>query len=180
MSGKGIQATVDGRALLVGNGGLMAERGVSRDGLPARAQELAKQGNTPLFDAVDGCAAGIVAVADTVKPTALRTIERLRELGIQSVMLTGDNERTANAVASTLGVDRVFADVLPADKARYVKQLQDEGKVVAMVGDGVNDALALAQADIGIAIGAGTEVAIETARIVLMKRTRSTCFAPSA
>jgi len=169
MSGKGIEATVDGRALLVGNNGLMAERGISLDGLPGRAQELAVQGSTPLFVAVDGRAAGIIAVADAIKPTAGRTIERLRELGIESVMLTGDNERTARAVGSTLRIDRVFAEVLPADKARYVKQLQAEGKVVAMVGDGVNDAPALAQADIGIAIGAGTDVAIETARVVLMK-----------
>ncbi|MBI5287597.1 MAG: copper-translocating P-type ATPase [Chloroflexi bacterium] len=169
MSGKGIEATVDGRGLLVGNSGLMAERAVALDGLPGRAQALAEQGNTPLFVAVDGQAAGIVAVADTIKPTAARTIERLRELGIESVMLTGDNERTARAVGSALGIDRVFAEVLPADKARYVKQLQGEGKVVAMVGDGVNDAPALAQADIGIAIGAGTDVAIETARVVLMK-----------
>ncbi len=169
MSGKGIEATVDGRALLVGNRGLMTERGISLDGLPGRAQELAEQGNTPLFVAVDSRAAGIVAVADTIKPTARLAVERLKELGIEPVMMTGDNERTAKAVASALGIDRVFAEVLPADKARYVKQLQGEGKVVAMVGDGVNDAPALAQADIGIAIGAGTDVAIETARIVLMK-----------
>ena len=165
----GLEATVDGHKLLVGNRKLMEDRGLALDGLLEKAADLAEQGNTPMYVAVDGKLAGIVAVADTIKPTAQRTVERLKELGIEPVMMTGDNERTAKSIASQLGIDRVFADVLPADKARYVKQLQDEGKVVAMVGDGVNDAPALAQADIGIAIGAGTDVAIETARIVLMK-----------
>ena len=169
VAGMGLEATVDGPKLLVGNRKLMEDRGLALDGLLAKAADLAEQGNTPMYVAVDGKLAGIVAVADTIKPTAQRTVERLKELGIEPVMMTGDNERTAKSIASQLGIDRVFADVLPADKARYVKQLQDEGKVVAMVGDGVNDAPALAQADIGIAIGAGTDVAIETARIVLMK-----------
>jgi Cu2+-exporting ATPase len=169
VAGTGLEATVDGHKLLVGNRKLMEDRGLSLDRLLGTATNQAEQGNTPMYVAVDGKLAGIVAVADTIKPTARRTIERLRELGIEPVMMTGDNERTAKSIASQLGIDRVFADVLPADKARYVKQLQDEGKVVAMVGDGVNDAPALAQADIGIAIGAGTDVAIETARIVLMK-----------
>ncbi len=169
IAGKGLEASVDGRQLLVGNRRLMEERGVTFDALTARSAELAEQGNTPMFVAVDGRAAGIVAVADTIKPTARAAIERLKALNIEPVMMTGDNERTAKSVATQLGIDRVFADVLPADKARYVKQLQDEGKFVAMVGDGVNDAPALAQADIGIAIGAGTDVAIETARVVLMK-----------
>ena len=169
VAGMGLEATVDGHKLLVGNRKLMEDRGLSPDGLLANASDLAERGNTPMYVAVDGKLAGIVAVADTIKPTAQRTVERLKELGIEPVMMTGDNERTAKSIASQLGIDRVFADVLPADKARYVKQLQDEGKVVAMVGDGVNDAPALAQADIGIAIGAGTDVAIETARIVLMK-----------
>ncbi|MEX2246881.1 MAG: heavy metal translocating P-type ATPase [Dehalococcoidia bacterium] len=167
--GKGLEATVDGHQLLVGNKRLMEERGVTLDGLTARSAELAEAGNTPMFVAVDGRPGGIVAVADTIKPTARTAIQRLLELGIEPVMMTGDNERTAKSVATQLGIERVFADVLPADKARYVKQLQDEGKFVAMVGDGVNDAPALAQADIGIAIGAGTDVAIETARVVLMK-----------
>lgn len=169
IAGKGLEATVDGRQLLVGNRRLMEERGIALDGLIARSVELAEQGNTPMFVAVDGRPGGIVAVADTIKPTARAAIERLTALGIEPVMMTGDNERTARSVAIQLGIERVFADVLPADKARYVKQLQGEGKFVAMVGDGVNDAPALAQADIGIAIGAGTDVAIETARVVLMK-----------
>jgi P-type Cu2+ transporter len=169
VAGMGLEAAVDGHKVLVGNRKLMEDRGLSLDGLLASATDLAERGNTPMFVAVDGKLAGIVAVADTIKPTAQRTIERLKKLGIEPVMMTGDNERTANSIASQLGIDRVFADVLPTDKARYVKQLQDEGNVVAMVGDGVNDAPALAQADIGIAIGAGTDVAIETARIVLMK-----------
>ena len=169
IAGMGLEAAVDGHKLLVGNRKLMEDRGLSLGGLLATATDLAERGNTPMYVAVDGRPSGIVAVADTIKPTARRSIERLKELGIEPVMMTGDNERTAKSVASQLGVDRVFADVLPADKARYVKQLQDEGKIVAMVGDGVNDAPALAQANIGIAIGAGTDVAIETARVVLMK-----------
>lgn len=169
IAGMGLEATVDGHTLLVGNRKLMEDRGLSLDGLLASATDFAERGNTPMYVAVDGKFAGIIAVADTIKPNARRTVERLKELDIEPVMMTGDNEQTAKSIATQLGIDRVFADVLPADKARYVKQLQEEGKVVAMVGDGVNDAPALAQADIGIAIGAGTDVAIETARIVLMK-----------
>jgi Cu2+-exporting ATPase len=122
-----------------------------------------------MFIAVDGKPSGLVAVADTIKPSARDTLRRLKEMGIEAVMITGDNKRTAEAVARELGIERVFSEVLPADKARYVQQLQAEGKRVAMVGDGVNDAPALARADIGIAIGAGTDVAIETAKVVLMK-----------
>lgn len=169
IAGKGLEAAVDGHVLLVGNQRLMAERSVSLDGLAEKAAALAEEGNTPMFVAVDGRAAGIVAVADTIKPTAPVAVRGLRAAGIEPVMMTGDNERTARSVARQLGIERVFAEVLPADKARFVKQLQDEGRVVAMVGDGVNDAPALAQADVGIAIGAGTDVAIETARVVLMK-----------
>jgi Cu2+-exporting ATPase len=167
--GKGLEANVDGQALLVGNRRLIDERGVSFDGLDDRAAELAERGHTPMYVAINGQAAGIVAVADKIKPTARTAVRQLLDVGIEPVMMTGDNERTASAVAAELEIARVFADVLPADKARYVKKLQDEGKFVAMVGDGVNDAPALAQANIGIAIGAGTDVAIETARVVLMK-----------
>ena len=169
IAGHGIRATVDGRTLLIGNRKLMRDQGVDATQLEEQAATLAEQGKTPMFVAIDGQAAGLVAVADTIKPTAKEAIQRFRELGIEAVMITGDNTRTAAAVARALGIERFFAEVLPADKARHVKELQAEGKRVAMVGDGVNDAPALAQADIGIAIGAGTDVAIETASVVLMK-----------
>ncbi len=169
VTGRGIRAAVDGRALLVGNARLMAENGIDVTGLDAQLADLAEAGKTPMLVAVDGAAAGVVAVADTVKPSARQAVAALRDLGIEVVMMTGDNQRTAQAVAQELDIERVFAEVLPADKARYVQQLQAEGKQVAMVGDGVNDAPALAQADTGIAIGAGTDVAIETARVVLMR-----------
>ncbi len=169
IAGHGIRAMVDGQMLLVGNRKLMRDQGVDATSLDAQAAALAEQGKTPMFVAIDGRAAGLVAVADTIKPTAKEAIRRLGELGIEAVMITGDNARTAEAVARELGIARFFAEVLPADKARHVQELQAEGKRVAMVGDGVNDAPALAQADIGIAIGAGTDVAIETANVVLMK-----------
>jgi Cu2+-exporting ATPase len=169
IAGHGIHATVDGRTVLVGNVKLMCDQGVDATTLETHAAALAEQGKTPIYVAIDRQAAGLVAVADTIKPSAHETIRRLKELGIEAVMITGDNKRTAEAVARELGIERVFAEVLPADKARHVKELQAEGKRVAMVGDGVNDAPALAQADIGIAIGAGTDVAIETAKVVLMK-----------
>jgi Cu2+-exporting ATPase len=169
VAGHGIRAEVEGRAVLVGNRKLMDESGVGVFQLEERAADLAQQGKTPMFVAVDGEPAGLVAVADTIKPSARETLRRFKQMGIEAVMITGDNKRTAEAVARELGIERVFAEVLPADKARYVEQLQKEGKRVAMVGDGVNDAPALAQADIGVAIGAGTDVAIETAKVVLMK-----------
>jgi len=169
VAGHGIRAEVDGYAVLVGNRKLMEESRVDVSGMEERAAELAGAGKTPMFIAVDGKPSGLVAVADTIKPSARETLRRFEQMGIEAVMITGDNRRTAEAVASALGIERVFAEVLPADKARYVQQLQAEGKSVAMVGDGVNDAPALAQADIGIAIGAGTDVAIETAKVVLMK-----------
>ncbi len=169
IAGHGLQAQVDGREVVIGNRKLMGDRGIALDGLEEQAAGLAEAGNTPMYVAVDGRAAGIISVADTVKPSARKAVDLLQEQGIEVVMMSGDNKRTAEAVASDLGIQRVFAEVLPAEKAQYVKQLQDESKFVAMVGDGVNDAPALAQADIGIAIGAGTDVAIETAKVVLMK-----------
>jgi len=169
IAGHGLQAQVDGREVIIGNRKLMSDRSVALDGLEERAAALAERGQTPMYVAVDGRAAGLISVADTIKPSARKAVQLLASQDIEVVMITGDNRRTAEAVARDLGIERVFAEVLPADKARYVKQLQDEGKFVAMVGDGVNDAPALAQADVGIAIGAGTDVAIETAKVVLMK-----------
>ena len=169
VAGHGIEANVGGKALLLGNAKLMRERGIPVEGLVDRADELASRGRTPIFIAIDGTMAGIIAVADPIKPSAREAIRRFREVGIEPVMMSGDNRRTAETVAQELGIERVFAEVLPEQKAAYVAQLQKEGKRVAMVGDGVNDAPALAQADIGIAIGAGTDVAIETANVVLMR-----------
>ena len=169
VAGHGIRAEVDGHSVLVGNIKLMDESGIDAFPLDERAITLAQEGKTPMFVAVDGESAGLVAVADTIKPSARETLRRFKEMDIEAVMITGDNKRTAEAVARELGIERVFSEVLPVDKARYVEQLQREGKQVAMVGDGVNDAPALARADIGIAIGAGTDVAIETAKVVLMR-----------
>ncbi|MGH2588989.1 MAG: heavy metal translocating P-type ATPase [Dehalococcoidia bacterium] len=167
--GKGLRARVDGREVLAGNAALLEDAGIDPGALRERADQLAADGKTPMYVAVDGTAVGLVAVADTVRPSARRLIPLLNDAGIEVAMMTGDNRRTAEAVANELGITRVFAEVLPDQKADYVRQLQAEGKRVAMVGDGVNDAPALAQADIGIAIGAGTDVAIETAKVVLMK-----------
>ena len=169
VAGHGIEAEVGGHDLAIGNAKLMTDRGIALNGLRERADELAGKGRTPMYVAIDHKLAGIVAVADTIKPSAREAIRQFHDAGIEVVMMTGDNTRTAQSVAQELGIDRVFAEVLPEQKASYVKQLQNEGKRVAMVGDGVNDAPALAQADIGIAIGAGTDVAIETAKVVLMR-----------
>ncbi|HLZ71419.1 MAG TPA: copper-translocating P-type ATPase [Dehalococcoidia bacterium] len=169
IAGKGLRAEVGSRQLLAGNAALLADAGIAPGSLAETAATLAAAGKTPMYVAVDGAAAGLVAVADTIKPSARRLIPLLKEADIEVAMLTGDNRRTAEAVAAELGIARVFAEVLPEQKAGYVRQLQSEGKRVAMVGDGVNDAPALAQAEVGIAIGAGTDVAIETAKVVLMK-----------
>jgi Cu2+-exporting ATPase len=167
--GHGLRATVEGRSMLVGNARLLETNGVQLDGLGDRAAVLAAEGKTPMLVAVDDRATGVIAAADQLKPSAPKAILALKELGLEVALISGDNRATAEAVGSELGIDRVFAEVLPADKAYYVKRLQAEGKRVAMVGDGVNDAPALAQADVGIAIGAGTDVAIETANVVLMR-----------
>jgi Cu+-exporting ATPase len=166
--GQGIEAAVDGRTLLMGNIKLMQDRHFALDGLEARAEGLSHEGKTPMFLAIDGRAAGLIAVADTLKPESKAAVRELRRLGLEAVMLTGDNKRTAEAIAREVGIDRVLAEVLPEHKAREVKRLQEEGKVVAMVGDGINDAPALAQADVGIAIGTGTDIAMEAADITLM------------
>ena len=167
--GHGMQAVVDGKELLVGNRKLMADRTISLDALGKRARELEGGGQTVVFAAVDGQLAGLIAIADAVRPGANRAIAKLRDMGVQVAMLTGDNRGTAERVAKELGIETVFAEVLPNQKQDKVKELQGQGKYVAMVGDGINDAPALAQADVGIAIGAGTDVAVETADVVLMK-----------
>ena len=168
MPGHGVEATVDGKKLLVGNFSLMKDRGIPPDGMVKEAERLWSQGKTVMFLGLDNQVAGIIALADTLKPNAMESIEALHRLGLEAVMITGDNRRTAEAIAHEAGIDRILAEVLPENKAQEVKRLQDEGKVVAMVGDGINDAPALAQADVGIAIGTGTDVAMETGDITLI------------
>ena len=167
--GGGIQATLSGEAVLAGNAGYLAQNGVSLAAMESDAHRLAEDGKTPLFFAESGRLLGCIAVADVVKPDSAKAIAALRRMGRRVVLLTGDNQRTANAIARQIGVDQVIAQVLPQDKAKCVAQLQQQGQRVAMVGDGVNDAPALAQADVGLAIGAGTDIAIESADVVLMK-----------
>ena len=167
--GKGVQGEIGGRSCLAGNAALLTEAGVDLAQVQPLADRLAEQGKTPLFFVRDGQPLGVIAVADTVKPTSRAAIEGFRKLGLQVVLLTGDNRRTADAIGRELGLTQVIAEVLPADKQRQVSALQERGEKVAMVGDGINDAPALAQADVGLAIGAGTDVAIESADIVLMK-----------
>jgi Cu+-exporting ATPase len=167
--GHGIEVKIDGRDILLGNRKLMVESSISLENLEETSHRLAGEGKTPMYAAIDGRIAGIVAVADTVKENSRKAIEKLHKMGIEVAMITGDNKRTAEAIAKQVGIDRILAEVLPQDKANEVKKLQAEGKKVAMVGDGINDAPALAQADIGIAIGSGTDVAMESADIVLMR-----------
>ena len=168
IAGHGIEATIDSKRILLGNLRLMEERKVLLNGLLDRAERLSREGKTPMFLAVEGKVAGIIAVADTIKENSREAVETLRRLGLEVVMLTGDNERTAKAIASQIGIDRVLAEVLPEMKAEEVKRLQAQGKKVGMVGDGINDAPALAQADVGIAIGTGTDVAMESSDITLI------------
>jgi P-type Cu2+ transporter len=167
--GHGAFATVDGKRLAIGNGRLLEREGIELDGLMGRAQELGRQGRTVVQVAIDGKASALIAIADAPRDTAQAAIEALDREHIHPVMLTGDNRQTAERIANELGIGKVFAEVLPGAKANVVKELQGRGNEVAMVGDGVNDAPALAQADLGIAIGAGTDVAIETADVVLMR-----------
>jgi P-type Cu2+ transporter len=169
VAGHGAVATVEGRRLVVGNARLLEQERVALDGVRARAEELAAGGRTVVYAAVDGRPAGLIAIADATRETAAEAVAELKRLGIRPVLLTGDNRATAERVAAEVGIEEVIADVLPADKAAKVAELQAQGRKVAMVGDGVNDAPALARADVGIAIGAGTDVAIETADVVLMR-----------
>jgi Cu+-exporting ATPase len=167
--GHGIEVSIEGKQMLLGNRKLMVEREISLKLLEEQSDKLASEGKTPMYIAIDNSLAGIIAVADVVKESSARAIEKLHKMGIEVAMITGDNVRTAEAIAKQVGIDKVLAEVLPQDKASEVKKLQAEGKKVAMVGDGINDAPALAQADIGIAIGSGTDVAMESADIVLMR-----------
>lgn len=167
--GKGITAKIQGNIYYAGNQKLMQEQGISCEKALSSMEKLSKEGKTPLILADEKQVFGIIGVADVVKPTSAKAIQELKKLGIQVIMLTGDNARTAKAIQKQLDIDTVIAEVLPQDKEREISRLQEEGKTVAMVGDGLNDAPALARADVGIAIGAGTDVAIESADIVLMK-----------
>ncbi len=168
-AGGGVQATLAGKQILIGNRRLMESHGVDVSGCADTSERLADEGKTPLYFAADGRLCGILAVADAVKPTSAEAIDALRAGGRTVVLLTGDNARTAKAIAAQLGIETVYSDVLPQDKERVVAELQQQGRCVAMVGDGINDAPALARADVGVAIGAGTDVAIESADVVLMK-----------
>ncbi|EYE87649.1 ActP protein [Fervidicella metallireducens AeB] len=167
--GLGIEAKVNEKDVLIGNKKLMTDKGVDISLYQTKLNEYSKQGKTPIIIAIDGKAEGIIAVADVVKINSKRTIKTLHKMGIKVVMLTGDNKNTAEAIAQQIDIDKVFAEVLPHEKSSYIKELQREGRTVAMVGDGINDAPALAMADVGIAIGSGTDVAVESADIVLMK-----------
>jgi Cu+-exporting ATPase len=167
--GHGVSGRIDGRDVLLGNAKLMHDRGIAISELSQIWTSLANEGKTPMYVAVNGQVAGLVAVADTVKSDSKAAINTLKGMGIEVVMLTGDNQRTANAIAHEVGLDRVLAEVLPDEKAHVVQTLQLEGKKVGMVGDGINDAPALAQADVGFAIGTGTDVAIEASDVTLIK-----------
>ncbi|MBC8163650.1 MAG: copper-translocating P-type ATPase, partial [Roseiflexaceae bacterium] len=168
VTGKGITAMVDGRAVALGNRALMRQLGIELNGLSEHADRLARDGATPMFVATDGEAAGIIAVADTLRPESRDAVAQLQALGLEVWMLTGDNRATAEAIAREVGIDKVIAEVLPEQKAEQIKVLQSQNKVVAMVGDGINDAPALAQADLGIAIGTGTDVAMAASDITLI------------
>jgi Cu+-exporting ATPase len=166
--GQGVAALVEEKRLLLGNLGLIKDRGLALNGLEDGAERLREKGKTVMFLGINSEVVGIIALADTLKPNAREALHKLHKMNIEVAMLTGDNRRTAEAIAQEVGIDRVLAEVLPENKAQEVKKLQDEGRVVAMVGDGINDAPALAQADVGIAIGTGTDVAMETGDITLI------------
>jgi Cu+-exporting ATPase len=170
VAGHGIEASVDGRRLLLGNAKLMRDRGIALGEFERWSEALAAEGKTPMYVAIGGAFAGVLAVADPVKPESKEAVEAMHRLGLEVVMMTGDNRRTAEAVARQVGIDRVLAEVLPEGKAEHVRKLQvEEKKVVGMVGDGINDAPALAQADVGIAIGTGTDVAIAASDVTLVR-----------
>ena len=167
--GHGIRVEIEGKDMYIGNRKLMLEQKIDLSSMEKESNRLADEGKTPMYLSVDGELAGIIAVADTLKENSMKAVKELRRRGVEVIMITGDNKRTAKAIAKQVGIDSVLSEVLPEDKAEEVKKLQEAGKKVAMVGDGINDAPALAQADIGIAVGSGTDVAIESADIVLMR-----------
>ncbi len=169
MSGKGAAGIVQGALVAAGNAALLADYGLDAAALADAADRLARQGKTPVYVAVNGGVAGLIAVADPLKSTSREAVTALRRLGLEVVMLTGDNQRTADAVAAAAGIPRVVSGVLPEGKVAEIARLQAQGRVVAMVGDGINDAPALARADVGIAIGTGTDVAAEAGDVVLMR-----------
>jgi Cu+-exporting ATPase len=168
-SGFGVSAKVGGDAVIIGNKKLMAQEKIKTDEIAQQMKDLSTDGKTPILVAVNKKIAGIITIADTVRPTSKQAIAQLQKMGIEVAMLTGDGEATANAIAKQVGITRIIAEVLPTDKANEVARVQNEGKRVGMIGDGINDAPALATADIGIAIGNGTDIAIESADIVLMR-----------
>lgn len=167
--GHGIRVEIEGKDMYIGNRKLMLEQKIDLSSMEKESDRLADEGKTPMYLSVDGELAGIIAVADTLKENSMKAVKELRRRGVEVIMITGDNKRTAKAIAKQVGIDSVLSEVLPEDKAEEVKKLQEAGKKVAMVGDGINDAPALAQADVGIAVGSGTDVAIESADIVLMR-----------
>ena len=169
LPGHGILAQINGSTVVLGNLALMQERGFSLNGLESRAQELSQQGKTPMFVAINDEVAGIIAVADRLRPESREAVEAMHQLGLEVAMLTGDNRRTGEAIARQVGIDRVLAEVLPDQKVDQIRALQEEGKVVAMLGDGINDAPALTRADVGMAIGTGTDIAIASADVTLMR-----------
>ncbi|HEX6575264.1 MAG TPA: heavy metal translocating P-type ATPase, partial [Gemmatimonadaceae bacterium] len=169
VTGRGATATVDGSGVAVGNAALMSDWAIDISPLASGVEQLASQGKTPMYVAIDGELAGALAVADPIKQTSREAIRRFHDLGLDVIMLTGDNQKTADAIAREAGIDRVVAEVLPDGKVAEIERIQSQGNVVAMVGDGINDAPALAKADIGMAIGTGTDIAVEAGDIVLMR-----------
>ena len=169
LAGHGVEARIDGKLVLVGSRRLLAQRGIQSDDILEHGERLSREGKTPLYVVVNRRVVGLIAVADTLKPRAAEAVRRLQQMGLEAVMLTGDNQYTAQAIARQVGITRVLAEVLPEDKAAEIVRLQDNGAAVAMVGDGINDAPALAQATVGIAVGTGTDIALEAADITLMR-----------
>jgi Cu+-exporting ATPase len=169
LNGLGVKASVNGRLVYDGNRMMMKKFGINIDHAEHKMEILESEGKTAIMVAIDDNIEGIIAVADSLKPSSQMAITALKNLGIESIMITGDNEKTARAIAKKVGIEKIIANVLPADKAKEIKKLQSQGKFVAMVGDGINDAPALAQADIGIAIGSGSDIAKETGGIILIR-----------